>query len=114
MEAFISVIVTDHDRRIFLPRALQSLENQTLPKDKFEVIVIKNYEDKEIDDMIRRNGWKNIVAIDAKNLRAKVTVGVEHARGEVITFLEDDIYAQRGHRQYMMHRSMKIRIHGFA
>ncbi|ADL19069.1 hypothetical protein ASAC_0663 [Acidilobus saccharovorans 345-15] len=32
---------------------------QTLPRDRFEVIVVKNFEDKESDEIIRRNGWKN-------------------------------------------------------
>jgi glycosyltransferase involved in cell wall biosynthesis len=89
MEPFITVIVTDHDRRIFLPRALHSLENQSLPRDKFEVIVVKNYEDQAIDNLIRRIGGRNIVTTE-NNLGGKIAIGVEEAKGEIITFLEDD------------------------
>ena len=42
---YISVIVTAYNRRQYLPDALRSLEAQTLSKDKFEVIVVKNFED---------------------------------------------------------------------
>jgi glycosyltransferase involved in cell wall biosynthesis len=89
MEPFITVVVTDHDRRVFLPRALHSLENQSLPRDKFEVIVVKNYEDQAIDNLIRRIGGRNIVTME-NNLGGKIAIGVEEAKGEVVTFLEDD------------------------
>jgi len=38
-QPYISVIVTAYNRRRYLPFALRSLEAQTLPRDKFEVIV---------------------------------------------------------------------------
>ncbi|MGC9113386.1 glycosyltransferase family A protein [Acidilobus sp.] len=56
--SFISVIVTAYNRKQYLPYALRSLESQSLSKDRFEVIVVKNFEDKESDKIIRRNGWK--------------------------------------------------------
>ena len=40
----ISVIVTAYNRKEFLKEALESLNNQTLGKDKFEVILITNFE----------------------------------------------------------------------
>ena len=88
-DPYISVVVTAHDRRRYLPDALRSLEHQTLDKDKFEVIVVKNFEDPASDSIIRRNGWKNVVT-DVKPLGGKIAIGVEESRGEVITFLEDD------------------------
>ncbi|MFP3287223.1 MAG: glycosyltransferase [Acidilobus sp.] len=59
-QPYISVIVTAYNRRRYLPFALRSLETQTLPRDKFEVIVVKNFYDKESDDIISRNGWKDV------------------------------------------------------
>ena len=88
-DPYISVIVTAHDRRKYLPEALRSLESQTLDKDKFEVIVVKNFEDPASDEIIRRNGWRNIVT-DVRPLGGKISIGMEEARGGVITFLEDD------------------------
>ncbi|GGP18999.1 hypothetical protein GCM10007981_00910 [Thermocladium modestius] len=66
-----------------------SLEKQTLDKGEFEVIIVKNFEDKAIDNIISRNGWKNIVT-NTIPLGGKIAIGLEEAKGEVITFLEDD------------------------
>ena len=89
MDPYVSVIVTAHDRRRYLPEALRSLEAQTLSKDKFEVIVVKNFEDPASDGIVRRNGWRDVVT-DVAPLGGKIAIGLEEAKGEVITFLEDD------------------------
>ena len=85
----ISVIVTAYNRKKFLPYALKSLESQTLPKDKFEVIVVKNFEDQISDDIIRKNGWKDMVT-NVIPLGGKIAIGLEESKGDIITFLEDD------------------------
>jgi len=88
-QPYISVIVTAYNRRRYLPFALRSLEAQTLPRDRFEVIVVKNFEDKESDDIISRNGWKDVYNDDLYQGRMALA-GLEESRGEVITFLDDD------------------------
>jgi len=88
-QPYISVIVTAYNRRRYLPFALRSLEAQTLPRDRFEVIVVKNFNDKESDDIISRNGWKEVYNDDLYQGRM-VLAGLEESRGEVITFLDDD------------------------
>ena len=88
-QPYISVIVTAYNRRRYLPFALRSLEAQTLPRDRFEVIVVKNFEDKESDSIISRNGWKEVYNDDLYQGRM-VLAGLEGSRGEVITFLDDD------------------------
>jgi glycosyltransferase involved in cell wall biosynthesis len=35
-----------------LPYVLRSLESQTLPKDKFEVIIVKNFKDRKTEEII--------------------------------------------------------------
>jgi glycosyltransferase involved in cell wall biosynthesis len=88
-QPYISVIVTAYNRRRYLPFALRSLEAQTLPRDRFEVIVVKNFEDKESDNITSRNGWKEVYNDDLYQGRM-VLAGLEESRGEVITFLDDD------------------------
>jgi glycosyltransferase involved in cell wall biosynthesis len=88
-QPYISVIVTAYNRRRYLPFALRSLEAQTLPRDRFEVIVVKNFDDKESDNIISRNGWKNLYE-DSTYHGRKILVGLEESKGDVITFLEDD------------------------
>ena len=88
-QPYISVIVSAYNRRRYLPFALRSLEAQTLPRDKFEVIVVKNFEDKESDDIISRNSWKNIYNDDPYYGRM-IFAGLEESKGDVITVLDDD------------------------
>jgi len=88
-QPYITVIVTAYNRMRYLPFALRSLEAQTLPRDKFEVMVVKNFDDKESDGIISRNGWKDVYNDDPYQGR-KIVVGLEESRGDVITFLEDD------------------------
>jgi glycosyltransferase involved in cell wall biosynthesis len=88
-QPYISVIVTAYNRRRYLPFALKSLEAQTLPRDKFEVIVVKNFEDKDSDNIISRNSWKDLYE-DSTYHGRKILAGLEESKGDVITFLEDD------------------------
>jgi len=88
-QPYISVIVTAYNRRRYLPFALRSLEAQTLPRDRFEVIVVKNFNDKESDDIISRNGWKDLYE-DSTYHGRKILAGLEESKGDVITVLEDD------------------------
>lgn len=85
----ISVIITEYKRRGYLIQALHSVFNQTLDRDKYEVIVVKNEEDKEVDDYARKNGAKVIIS-DEKWLGPKIAQGLEEAKGDIISLLEDD------------------------
>ena len=87
---FISVIITTaHNRREFLLDAVNSALNQTLPKDEYEIIVVKNFEDERIDKFLEEHNVKNIVTNEGP-LGAKIARGVEESKGEVISLLEDD------------------------
>ena len=88
-QPYISVIVTAYNRRRYLPFALRSLEAQTLPRDKFEVIVVKNFDDKDSDDIISRNGWKEVYNDESYQGKFYLA-GLEEVSGEVVTFLDDD------------------------
>ncbi len=56
---FISVIITAYNRKEFILEALQSAVNQTLKRDKYEIICIKNFKDAKIDRYIKDNGIIN-------------------------------------------------------
>ncbi|ADL19086.1 glycosyl transferase family 2 [Acidilobus saccharovorans 345-15] len=88
-KGLISVIVTAYNRKQYLPHALRSLEAQTLPRDRFEVIVVKNFEDPVSDSIIRRNGWKEVYS-DEQYQGRFLLAGLEEAKGDIITFLDDD------------------------
>jgi len=85
----ISVIVTEYKRRGYLIHALRSVFNQTLNREKYEVIVVKNEENKEVDEYARKNGAKVIISSE-KWLGPKIAQGLEEAKGDIIALLEDD------------------------
>lgn len=86
---YITVIIIAYDRKQFIIDAAKSVINQSLSKEKYEIIVIKNYRNDLIDEFISKNGILNIVSND-KSLSGKIIEALEIAKGEIISFLEDD------------------------
>ncbi len=85
---YISVIITAYNRKEFLLNAIKSVLNQTLEKKYYEIIVIKNFIDKNIDDLINENLIKNILM--EGTLGEFLYRGISEASGEIISFLDDD------------------------
>lgn len=85
----VSVIVTEYNKRGFLKGAVLSVLNQSLDKDKYEVIVVKNYEDEELDKWLRTNNVR-VLIVDDKSLGGKIKIGLEESTGEIVSLLEDD------------------------
>ncbi|MDG7036585.1 MAG: glycosyltransferase family 2 protein [Nitrososphaerota archaeon] len=87
MKQSISVIITAHDRKEYLKDAVNSVLNQTLDRDNYEVIVVKNYGD--YDDWLAERRVKSIVTQEV-GVGADYVIGAEEAKGDVISFLDDD------------------------
>jgi len=85
----ISVIISAYNRKEFLKNAIRSVYTQLLDKGLYEVIIVKNFEDKDLDDYIAKLGYKNIV-YDTPSYGEQVSVGIEESKGEILAFLEDD------------------------
>jgi len=86
---YISVVITAYNRKEFLLDAFNSALNQTLSKDKYEIIVTKNFTDDKIDGYIKKNGGK-LVFFEKGNIGEQIVDALKYASGEVICFLEDD------------------------
>jgi len=89
MENCISVIITAHNRKEYLLDALKSVINQTLSKDKYEIIVVKNFNDDIIDKFIEENKIKSILS-DKISLSGKILDGLKICKYNIISFLDDD------------------------
>jgi len=85
----ISVIVTAYRRRQYLYNALLSVKAQTLPKDKYEVIVVKDFEDPQVDGLIKEMGWRSVYSDEEYQGRMYLN-GLKEANGDIIAFLDDD------------------------
>ena len=84
-EDCISVIVTAYNRKQYLDESLRSLERQTLPKDRFEVILITNFE-------FDISGYSmNIRPIVMEGSIGKfIQRGILESNNDRICFLDDD------------------------
>ena len=85
----ISVLVMAYNRLQFLPFALDSLERQTFPKEKFEVILITGFD--PYGKVHYPAGLSIKVGIcHDENMGALLVRGLQLARGEIICILDDD------------------------
>ena len=84
----LTVIVIAYNRREYIKHALSSINNQTLKRNEFEVILIKNFIDSDIDSECIKSGVKTILM--EGTIGEYIKTGIIESTGEVITFLEDD------------------------
>ncbi len=85
---YISVIITAYNRKEFLLNAIKSAVNQTLDKQYYEIIVIKNFTDYTIDEYIDKHNIKNIL-MDGY-VGEFLHAGVSVSTGKIVSFLDDD------------------------
>ncbi|MEM3610339.1 MAG: glycosyltransferase [Candidatus Anstonellales archaeon] len=86
---YISVVVMAYNRKKFIRKALLSVLAQTISKSIYEIIVIKGFKDKKIDNFIKKNQIKSIYNPD-KREGARLANAYKYIRGEIIAFLDDD------------------------
>lgn len=68
-------------------QAVDSVLHQTLKRDSYEIIVVKNYVD--YDELLEVKGVRHYY-IQNTWLSAKLSKGIEESKGDVICFLDDD------------------------
>lgn len=120
-DPYISVVVTAYNRREFIQEAVQSALDQTLDKEKYEIIVIKNYLDNKIDEFLKEKDVLNIYS-DERLWGQVIGIGIQEAHGEVISFLDDDdiflpfklkevynVFRQNDNIAYFRHEIIKTR-----
>jgi len=88
---YLSVVVMAYRRRTFLRGAIESLDRQTLDPSEFEVIVLKDFSDPDLDAWISTLRFRSrVLTEDIPGLGEMHARGVELASGEVVCFLDDD------------------------
>lgn len=71
-------------------QAIKSALNQTLARDFYDIIVIKNFADAKIDAFCNRNDIRTILTKKPMTIGQYLHLGTVESDGEVVTFLEDD------------------------
>ncbi len=88
MDCLITVIITDYNRKEFLLEALNSVINQTLDRNNYEIILIKNFNDVTIDSFCKSNSVVNITMNGT--IGEYLSKGISLSKGQVVCFLDDD------------------------
>lgn len=84
----ISVIITAYNRREYVRQAVQSVLNQTLSREKYEVILSKNFET-EYDKEWEAQGVR-LLYFESGVLGLRIADALQHCHGKIIAFLDDD------------------------
>lgn len=95
MTTKISVIIPTYAPKEYLWECLDSLENQTLSKEEFEVILVLNGEREPYESMIRKQLQKysfayTLLYSTPKGVSRARNLGMEKAQGCYICFIDDD------------------------
>lgn len=92
----VTIIIPTYNRKELIRKTLLSLEKQTYPKDKFEVIVIDDGSVDGTEEIIFK--LKNELKLDLSYFKqsnqgpaAARNIGIRNAKGEYIYFVDDDI-----------------------
>lgn len=85
----ISVILLAYNRKKYVRGAVASALHQTLPRERYEILVYKNFEDAELDEFLSANQVRNLTSEPTSRPRTLSTV-LQDAQGELLAFLDDD------------------------
>lgn len=93
----LSVVIPTLNRADLLARTIHSIESQTIPRDRYEVIVVDNNSDDETQRVLAESAdrYPNLQFATETRPGAAVTrnTGVQRAGGDVVLFIDDDIEA---------------------
>jgi glycosyltransferase involved in cell wall biosynthesis len=91
----VSVVIATYNRCDLLEKLLDSLEDQTMPHDSYEVIVCDSNSSDNTQAMVlsKRQKFANIhyVNIEANSGAAKRNVAFKQAKGKIVVALDDDM-----------------------
>ena len=100
----LTVIICTHRRSRSLPKAIESVAKQTLPRKSYEVVVVNNdpWEDypETIVNEARRDYFRDfpdhlrLIRCLTPGLSSARNAGISEARGRILTFIDDDAIAQ--------------------
>jgi glycosyltransferase involved in cell wall biosynthesis len=88
----ISVVIPTYNRAAVLDRCLTALTSEGAA----EVIVVDDGSTDETGAVLARHGWARAIRRENGGRSAAKNTGVEHASGDVVLFIDDDVVATPG------------------
>ncbi len=105
-----SVIICTYNREKFILDSLVSLKNQSLTKDKYEIIIVNNNSTDKTDEICRKfvedycKELKIIYVIEVKQgLSFARNRGFQESKGDIIVYIDDDAFATKDYLKNMIH-----------
>lgn len=93
----ISAIICTYNRYKYLPKAISSLLEQTIPKEDYEILIIDNCSTDDtrqiVEDFQTKYDHIRYFYEETQGLSAARNRGIKEARGGLIAFLDDDAVA---------------------
>jgi glycosyltransferase involved in cell wall biosynthesis len=88
--AFVSIIIPVYNDSERLKICLKALENQTYPKDFYEIIVADNNSEEDIKSIVSQFNQAKITRESRQGSYAARNKGISEAKGEVFGFTDSD------------------------
>lgn len=86
----VSVIIPAYNAAATLPDCLQSLQQQTLPRERYEIIVVSDGSSDRTTAVAQSSGTDQVIAIAHSGPAAARNAGIAVARGGIILFTDTD------------------------
>ncbi|MFN4220205.1 MAG: glycosyltransferase [bacterium] len=118
----ISVQISTFNRSIILKEVLLSLDNQTIDKNLYEVLVINDGSTDDTKEMVENLSTKvsyNLRLINQENLGLPIArnQGIKNTDCEIILFIDDDVLADKNLilEHYKIHKQIdKVVVRGWV
>jgi len=112
----ISVIIPSYKPQEYLWQCLDSLCNQTIPKENFEIILVLNGCKEPYDEQIKAYidkhtiiNW-NYIQTDIPGVSNARNVALDVAHGEYVTFIDDDDYVSESYLEKLLDAALPNQI----
>ena len=106
MNKGLSIIIPVYNSEKFIGRCLDSIYDQKLPLDLFEVIVINDGSKDKSSDIVEsfRSRFSNLILINQENKGVATVrnIGIDKAIGEYIQFVDSDDFLEPGCLHYLL------------
>lgn len=107
----LSVIIPTYKPQEYLWKCLDSLCNQTFPKEDYELVIVLNGCKEPFDSEIKRYIGKrpevkwNYIQIDVSGVSNARNMGIDIAQGDYIAFIDDDDFVSPTYLQELYTRT---------
>ena len=100
MKPFVSIVIPTFNRSSILPRCLDSLLNQTYPKNLYEVILVNDGSKDNTEDILKEYEKKALcgfkwVTQNNQGTAIATNSGISRSKGDIIFFTGDDCIPEK-------------------